>query len=996
MNGIARTAVIFLSAALVLAAWRAEAQRVPRMHLDVDIDVGRSQINGGARMDVSAGQELIFFTGRLSIHGITVNGTPLDYEEFGETIKLTPAHDGELAIRYSGIFRDGGTVRVPEDPSVDNVIDERGVSLTNIWYPSTGGLSYYELRATFPDGYIAVSEADVIGETKKNGTVEYRFSFPYPVEGINLVASDKYVVLRDEVRGIGLYAYFFREDRGLAETYLEFTKKYIEMYEDLVGMYPYRRFSVVENFLPTGYSMPTYTLLGSTVVKLPFIVKTSLGHEILHQWFGNSVYIDYSGGNWAEGLTTYLADHLYREAEEEGWQYRKQLLVDYLSYVDEEQDLPLRYFTGRIDRPSRAIGYGKTAMVFHMLKNLAGEKAFYRGLRDFIDTNRFRKASWDDMRVSFEKETGEHLEWFFSQWTEKEGLLELTLYGAELRQSGREFILHFHIDQEGSVFRARVPLTVYFKERAMFDTLTVDQKENSFDLVLQDRPGRIVLDEDYDLARGLSQDERPPVIGRLLGDKKVIIALPLTGREIYDGLISEFERDGAVSRVPGDITFSDMEEHSLIILGADNPVIRRLTGSVAVKAGGLSIVMKENPWNPEKVLAVVQGTSREEVDSAVRKIPHYGKYSTLRFSGGVNTDKEIEDTKRGMVMDLEHEATAIELASVRTLSDVVNGIRDRRIVYVGEVHDVFAHHAVQLDIITGLYRKNAKIAIGMEMFQRPFQKTLDSFIQGKIGEVQFLRESEYFRRWGFDYMLYKPILDFARTEKIPVVALNLEREIIERVSSDGMDALSDEEKAKIPPDLDFSDREYRGRLREIFTMHARSGEKAFDNFYQSQILWDETMSRSVDEFLRKNSDYSMVVLAGQGHLEYGSGIPKRTFRRNGESYAIVLIDENAEKGIGDYVVFPKPVEGITTPKLMAFLTVDDGRVAIAGFPEDSVSEKAGLQEDDIILSLDDTAAASIDDIRIHLLYKEKGDIIRVRVLRTEDGRKKEMTFDVAL
>jgi len=280
---------------------------------------------------------------------------------------------------------------------------------------------------------------------------------------------------------------------------------------------------------------------------------------------------------------------------------------------------------------------------------------------------------------------------------------------------------------------------------------------------------------------------------------------------------------------------------------------------------------------------------------------------------------------------------------------------------------------------------------------RPFQKSLDDYTAGRIDEREFLRRSEYFKRWGFDYNLYKPILDFAAQEKIPVVALNIQREIVDKVSRGGIDSLSESEKREIPAQMDFSDNEYRDRLREVFLRHSSSGEKNFDFFYQSQILWDETMSMSVDGFLRKNPDYQMVVLAGGGHIQYGSGIPKRTFRRNGYDYAIILNDVDIERDIANYIIFPKPMDGITSPKLMVSLREMHGVVSIEGFPENSVSEKAGLKDGDVIISLDNVAIKSVDDMRIHLFYKKKGDVVKVKVLRKRFlFGDKEMEFDVIL
>jgi uncharacterized iron-regulated protein len=418
---------------------------------------------------------------------------------------------------------------------------------------------------------------------------------------------------------------------------------------------------------------------------------------------------------------------------------------------------------------------------------------------------------------------------------------------------------------------------------------------------------------------------------------------------------------------------------------------------VPQEKAGFSIKILENPWNTEKVTAIISGESREEIDAAFYKVSHYGKYSTLLFNQGKNIAKEIEETSRGITMELYREPHAVNLAKIETLTNVIDGVSKSKIVYVGEMHDVFAHHAVQLDIIVGLHRKNSKIAIGMEMFQRPYQDTLDRYIAGSMNEKEFLKSSEYFERWGFDYNLYKPILDFAKVEKIPVIALNMNREIIKKVSKDGIDSLEQEELDLIPASMDFTDKEYRERLLKVFEHHANKDEKVFDNFYTSQLIWDETMSLSIDEFLQDNPDYQIVVIAGTGHLQYGSGIPKRTFRRNGEDYSIVLIDTDVEKDIADYVVYPKPVEGITTPKLMVFLKEEEDRgLSIAGFPENSVSEEAGLEVGDIILYVDEVEVTSIDDIRIHLLYKRKGDAVKVRILRTEEDREQESVFDVTL
>ena len=194
---------------------------------------------------------------------------------------------------------------------------------------------------------------------------------------------------------------------------------------------------------------------------------------------------------------------------------------------------------------------------------------------------------------------------------------------------------------------------------------------------------------------------------------------------------------------------------------------------------------------------------------------------------------------------------------MKTLPAVIERVADRKIVYVGEIHDRFSHHMMELEIIKDLHRKGKKLAIGMEMFQRPFQKVIDEYIEGKIDERAFLKGTEYFKRWGFDYNLYRPILLFARSEKIPVVALNQRQEIVDKVFRGGLDSLSEDEKKSVPSRMDFSDEVYHKRLTKVFHAHKGFDTDNLDFFYQAQIVWDETMSeinRSVLETPPRRTD----------------------------------------------------------------------------------------------------------------------------------------------
>ncbi len=993
------TALLIVVFSLTDSAVQAEDAPIGTYSLDINIDVERSILKGLSLITVEQGQELLLNTGSLKIRDVSMNNKQLDVTVEKGLLRVIPPYKGEVQIRYDGRFKSTASRERLKSENSENSIGKGGVSLTGLWYPSPQRLSYYKLKVKLPEGYEAISEAETIIKTIKNGSAEFTFTFPYPLDSVSLIASERFKIIKDRHGSTELYMYVFPEDLSLAETYLAFTKKYLSLYESLIGPYPYKRFSVVENFLPTGYSMPTFTLIGESVVRLPFIVETSLGHEILHQWFGNSVYTDYRDGNWAEGLTTYLADHLYKEQKGEGWDSRKQMLIRYNSYVTEENEISVRDFQAPVGQPARAIGYGKTAMVFHMLRHQTGEEAFFKALKQFVTDYRFHSASWDDLMHSFERVYQKDLQWFFSQWINEKGLPKLSLDKAEVYRSEGGYTLNVNIAQSGNPYVLSVPLTLYFTEgKSMKRFFTISKEKNSFTIFLSQEPVRIVLDEDYDVARTLTAPEFPPVISRILGEKTPIIYLPPGRKRTYRRILRTLREKNALIKKAKNFSYEDVRSSSIIILGHDNPVIRKIYGKPEKKESGFSIVMRQNPWNDAKVIGIIQGKSREEVDASFPKIAHFGKYSQLLFENGRNIEKAVKESMRGVSVTLTSVPSAVDISTITRLPAIIEKVSKRKIIYVGEVHDVFAHHAVQLDIISGIYKKNKKIAIGMEMFQKPFQSTLDKFISGSIDEKEFLKKSEYFKRWVFDYNLYKPILDFARSRAIPVIALNTRREIIDKVSQDGLGSLLGKDRKAIPPDMDFSDTEYKKRIFEVFRRHTDWKDKNFIFFYQSQILWDETMSLSIVDFLNTNPDYQIIVLAGQGHLAYGSGIPKRTFRRNGLAYATILIDADVEDSIADFVVFPKPVKGITAPKLMAFLIKKDSRLTISGFPHESISEKAGLQRGDTILSLDEVPIEGIDDIKFYLQFKKKGERVKIKVLRKDEELEKERTleFDIVL
>ena len=172
--------------------------------------------------------------------------------------------------------------------------------------------------------------------------------------------------------------------------------------------------------------------------------------------------MEYSKGNWSEGLTAYLADHLLQEQQGRDRDYRRAALQKYANHVNEQRDFPLHEFRMRHGEASQAIGYSKALMFFHMLRHKLGDEAFIEGLRRFYRDCRFRQASYADLQKSFEAISQTDLSPMFSQWVERTGAPSLNVRDINVSQQQDEFILEAVLEQtqHESVYRFDIPLLV--------------------------------------------------------------------------------------------------------------------------------------------------------------------------------------------------------------------------------------------------------------------------------------------------------------------------------------------------------------------------------------------------------------------------------------------------------------------------------------------------------------------------------------------------------
>ena len=191
------------------------------------------------------------------------------------------------------------------------------------------------------------------------------------------------------------------------------------------------------------------------------------------------------------------------------------------------------------------------------------------------------------------------------------------------------------------------------------------------------------------------------------------------------------------------------------------------------------------------------------------------------------------------------------------------------LVYLGEIHTNVQVHLAQLDAIKGLVSMGRHLVLALEMFQVPYQKPLDAYIQGEITQEELFEETEYSSRWGYSPALYSPILKFAKEQKIPLRAIGVPSELIEHVRQAG---LVSSPSPYLPNPLLFPSAPYFARLETTYEEHPRLG--SFSRFLEVQVAWDNGMAFAIRNSFLADPGALLVVMVGAGHIQGGLGVPE--------------------------------------------------------------------------------------------------------------------------
>ncbi len=703
------TRTLLTSAMLVTFATVSPAAIATHHELEVGLDpagqridvVDRIRIGDGVELAVDGGYRFVLHAG-LAPDVITPGWRielvdhPVDASFFGINVttdtvadtvplegwRLIPDGAGTavVALRYGGRIHHSLETQGEEYQrsfsETPGLISSAGVFLggASFWVPSFGdGLLTFSLEVggleppwdVVSQGRRTRHELDARGRRTTTWVVEH------PTEEIYLVAGP-WTEYADSEGSVEIFAFLRTPEPGLANRYLDATKRYLRLYQGMLTPYPYSSFALVENFWETGYGMPGFTLLGPRIIRFPWILRSSYPHELLHNWWGNSVFVDPAGGNWCEGLTAYMADHLFAEQRGEGVTYRRAALKKYSDLVSVSTDFPLIEFASRHSASSEAVGYGKSMMLFHMLRRAVGDDGFLEAMARFDTDHRFSRASFADIAAALEGELGGDWSSFIDPWIRRSGAPGLEIVDVDVRSDGPAhlpWLLSVRLSQTGvdEPFPITVPVAVTVEGRSepvWTEAGTCGERDCVVEVPCPSRPLRLDVDPGFDVMRRLDPLEVPPALTTVFGADEPLFVLPAAAdvaeQAAWRDLAAAWARPGA-PRIVLDRDLDALPNSPAWVLGWSNALtdeiadrlvdqgVQLFAASVELPTGKLPraghslVLVARSHGETADAVGLVAADPVQAIPGLARKLPHYTKYSFLGFA-----DEEPTNVAKGL------------------------------------------------------------------------------------------------------------------------------------------------------------------------------------------------------------------------------------------------------------------------------------------------------------------------------------------------------------
>lgn len=322
-----------------------------------------------------------------------------------------------------------------------------------------------------------------------------------------------------------------------------------------------------------------------------------------------------------------------------------------------------------------------------------------------------------------------------------------------------------------------------------------------------------------------------------------------------------------------------------------------------------------------------------------------------------------------------------------------------QVVLLGETHDNADHHRWELQTVAALAGMHPNMALGFEMFPRRVQPALDRWIAGELNEAEFLKAADWSNVWGYDAAYYLPLFQFARLNRVPMLALNVERSFPRAVRANGLASVPEDQREGVSVPAAAGEA-YLARLFRAYSQHpdekgakpARS-DPAFLRFVDAQLVWDRAMAQALATAAARDPDRLVVGIMGSQHVAHGDGVPHQ-LDSLGIQRITTLLPWSADSDCSDFsadlatAVFGLPAEQVEPaappPQLLGIrIEAVPAGIRVVAVSPGSIAEACGLQAGDIVTEAAGTPVKTPAELKAIVVSTAPGTWLPLKALRKD-------------
>ena len=603
-----------------------DSELINKIHLDLNIIDSKLEVKGNAKIlknvltskivDRNKDFNIIFSKNNYFMYNKNNN----TYEIQGKNIKNN---------QLKNIDQIEFTFKKTILNSEYNFISKDSISINHGLLPDIINSNKTILSISLPKDYKAIINGyNSIKKETLNDKVIFIFELNKNIKDTHLFASHKYTIKSKKINNIEFITAFFSEHKNLSDDFINKSYEFITNAErKFETKYPYKQFIIIEDESSLGYAIESAIAFSNQIISMPFIITRSLSHEILHQWFGNSIKCNMNDGNWLEAITTFYSDYELSESKEE---YRKNILSSF-NAISEQSPYSLSKFEGNFSRKDQTIGYGKGVMVLYMAQKIVGEERFLQGIKDFIKDKTFSNASWKDL-LSY---IGVNEE-FYKFWIYNKKNININIKNLEYKNN--KLTLDF-IRKNGSK-EIKIPYTIKSDNKTIDKVFISKIGSTKFSEIISDNNSSIYIDSKYEIMRNLFINEIEPTFMYLYGMDSVNF---IGNKEDNNDFQKEFKNIKKFISIEN-LRPKHIQNQNLII--SMNQIVPESVAkyfipyiSFSPEIGRKVYKIIQNPYsNGDKFVLLILNYNK----LTLKKIKHYGNYSNLVF----NTNDKLEEKEK--------------------------------------------------------------------------------------------------------------------------------------------------------------------------------------------------------------------------------------------------------------------------------------------------------------------------------------------------------------